>query len=326
MLRADSIRLVVMAAMAALLVGGVAQIWQLALLYAVEGIGTALFYPAANALLPSVVSTPQRQEENALLNLAQSAGNVVGPVLAGLLLAIGTPGWALAVNALSFGISAVFLLRLEVPRVPKARASAFRAELAEGWSEFSTRTWLWVCVLAAAITNAIFYPAFQVLGPTVAQDSLGGSSAWALIAASLGVGALIGGTLALSLKPRRPLLLGEGVAALIALPIALLAFPAPTLAIAAGALIAGGALSLAEILYETATQQHIPLGAMSRVSAYDWFGSLAIAPLGFLLIGPLATGAGISPTLWGCAALLVLCQLAVIAVADVRRVGRAPAT
>lgn len=53
--------------------------------------------------------------------------------------------------------------------------------------------------------------------------------------------------------------------------------------------------------------------------AYDWFGSLALEPIGLVLIGPVATGLGVSPTLWGAAAVMVVCQLAVIAVPSVRR-------
>ncbi|HEX2708209.1 MAG TPA: hypothetical protein VHM66_09420, partial [Solirubrobacterales bacterium] len=122
----------------------------------------------------------------------------------------------------------------------------------------------------------------------MARESLGGSSSWALIAAAFGVGALLGGVLALSFRPRRPLLVGEAAVVLFALPAALLAIPAATLVLALGALIAGAAISLAEILYETVAAQYIPQQALSRVSAYDWLGSLALEPLGLALVGPLA--------------------------------------
>ncbi|MBK5220896.1 MAG: MFS transporter [Thermoleophilia bacterium] len=319
MLGADLVRMAAMGVIAALLIADAAEIWQLALLYAVEGAATAFFNPASSAIVPQVVSAARLQEANALLNLSRSVGRVAGPALAGVLLALGTPGWALAADALTFGLSAAFLLRLNAPLLRVEAVTSFAAELRHGWTEFSSRTWLWVAVGSAAITNAIFFPAFQVLGPTVAASSLGGSSAWALIAACFGAGAVVGGLLALTFRPKRPLLVGEGVLVVFALPIALLAGPSPVLVIALGALVTGVGLSLAEVLYETVAATLIPQESLSRVNAYDWFGSLALEPLGMALIGPLAMGLGTSPTLWAAAAILVACPLIVVAVPSVRR-------
>jgi hypothetical protein len=106
---------------------------------------------------------------------------------------------------------------------------------------------------------------------------------------------------------------------LFGLPIALLAGPAPVLAIAAGAFASGAVVSLAEVLHETVMALSIPPAALSRVSAYDWFGSLALEPLGLALVGPLAAGLGTSTMLWVAATVILLCQIAVVAVGSVRR-------
>lgn len=319
MLRADLVRMVAMGTLAVLLISGEAEIWQLAALYAVEGAATAFFNPASDAIVPAVVSGPSLQPANALLDVSRSLGRFVGPAIAGVLLALGTPGWAIAVDALSFGASAFFLLRLRAPHRPPVREPDFFGELRHGWREFIGQGWLWPIVLSGAIGNAIYFPAFQVLGPTVADDSLGGSSAWALIAAGMGIGSLIGGAIALTARPLHPLLVGESLVLLCVLPIALLAIPAAVVAIAAGALVAGVTLSLAQVLYETVAAEQIPQQSLSRVLAYDWFGSLALEPLGLALIGPLAAGAGLSTTLWISAALILVCQLPVLAVPAVRR-------
>src|SRR4029077_3695827 len=212
MLRADLARMGGVGAMGAVRIAAAASPWQLALLYGCEGAATAFFNPASNAIVPQVVAGARLQEATALLNLSRSAGNLLGPALAGILLALGSPGSALAVDAFTFALSAAFLLRLRVPAQPDAGTAepSFLSELRHGWSEFVSYTWIWVIVLSAAISNAVFFPAFEVLGPTVARDSLGGSRAWAAIAAALGAGSLIGGALALSFRPRRLLLVGEG--------------------------------------------------------------------------------------------------------------------
>jgi MFS family permease len=320
MLGSDLVRAVSMGLFAALLITGAAEVWHLVCLYTVTGAATAFFYPASAAIVPQIVPGPRLQEANALLNLSRHSGKVAGPALAGILLALGSPGAALAVDAATFAVSAGFLLGVRAPGLRDAAAeSSFLSELRHGWREFYRLKWLVAVVFSAAITNGIFFPAFQVLGPTVADEHLGGSSSWALIAATWGVGGLLGGGLALWLRPRRPLLVGESFVLLFALPVLALAVPTPTLVIALAALLAGLAVGLAEVLWETAAAQNIPPEAFSRVIAYDWFGSLALEPLGLALIGPLALGIGMSTTLWLAGGVMLLCQAAVLFVPSVRR-------
>jgi MFS family permease len=324
MLRADLVRALVTGLMAALVISGTAETWQLVLLYAIEGGATAFFNPASNAIVPSIVSPERLQEATALLNLSRWGGRAIGPAIAGVLLALGTPGWALAVDAATFVVSAAFLLRLHAPGARPDATPAFGSELLEGWREFVSRTWLWVAVIGAAFSNAVFFPAFQVLGPAVAKESLGGSSAWALIAAAFGSGALLGGLLALYVRPRRPLLVGEAGLMLFAAPVALLAIPSTAALTALAALAGGTAISLGEVLYETTAAQYIPQESLSRVSAYDWFGSLALEPLGLALIGPLAAGIGTSTALWSAAAVMLACQVFIISIPSVRRLEARP--
>jgi hypothetical protein len=202
---------------------------------------------------------------------------------------------------------------------PEGASKNFLAELRHGWREFSSRSWQVAIIVSLSFSNLIFPGAFLVLGPTVAKESLGGSSSWALIAATWGVGGLLGGLVALNIRPRRPLLVSESAVLLFALPIFFLAIPTATVVITLGALVAGATVSLAEILYETTQAQQIPPEALARVTAYDWLGSLALEPLGLALIGPVAMGLGISTTLWLSAVVLTLLQAAVLAVPSVRR-------
>lgn len=325
MLWADVIRTASTGVVAALLLAGVAEVWELALLYAIDGAATALFNPASNAIVPQIVPGRRLQEANALLTFSRWAGKSVGPALAGVLLALGSPGTALAADAATFAVSAACLWGVRAPGVrDEEEGEPFLAELRHGWKEFSSRSWMVAIIISASISNAIFFPIFQVLGPTVAKESLGGSSSWALIAALWGIGGLLGGIVAIGVRPRRPLLVGEGLVALIALPVFALAVPASTAIIAAAALLAGGTVSLAEILYETTAAQQIPPQALSRVIAYDWFGSLALEPMTLALIGPLAAGIGISTTLWLGALAMTLCQLCVLLVPSIRHLEARP--
>jgi len=332
MLGADLVRVASTGLMAVLLISGGAEIWHLVALYAVDGAATAFFNPASDALLPQLVPAARLQDGAALINFSRSAGRFAGPALAGIALALGSPGDALAVDAATFGVSALCLFGLRVPPTALAgdteeagpQSASFLAELREGWSEFTAHSWLWAIVIAAAVSNAVNFPAFMVLGPTVAEADLGGSSAWALIAAAMGFGAVLGAVLGLTLRPRRPLLAGETFLLLLPLPIVLLALPGPTALIALAALLAGTAGTYATVLWESTWVQHVPAAARSRVSAYDWFGSLALEPLGLALVGPIAAGVGISTTLWLAAALILACQIATLSVPSVRRLRARP--
>ncbi|HXQ88220.1 MAG TPA: MFS transporter [Solirubrobacterales bacterium] len=319
MVGADIVRTVSMGIAATLLLVGSIEIWQLAVLYAIDGGATAFFNPASNALVPQIVPRRRLQEANALLEVSRSLGRVIGPALAGILLGFGSPGSALAVDAGTFAISAVVLVGLRAPRLRESVSASFFADLRHGWREFSSRTWLVAVVCGAAAVNCVYFPAIQVLGPIVAQEHLHGSSSWAVIATAMGIGALLGGGIALVVRPRRPLLVSEGVIMLIAIPVVLLALPATTAVIAAGALIGGAVGSLAQILFETAWVQHVPAASRTRVSAYDWFGSLALEPVGLAVVGPLSVAIGTSETLWLSAAVIVVCLAAVYSVPSVRR-------
>jgi len=108
------------------------------------------------------------------------------------------------------------------------------------------------------------------------------------------------------------LLFGSALTAFLAVPDGLLAVRASAYLIAAGAFLAGVGNMIFNSLWETTLQRHVPRAALSRVSAYDWFGSLAFQPIGLAIAGPLAAGIGTSETLWlaaagsaGIAAILV---------------------
>jgi hypothetical protein len=75
-------------------------------------------------------------------------------------------------------------------------------------------------------------------------------------------------------------------------------------------------------LWETTLQQHIPPASLSRVSAYDWFGSLLCQPLGLALAGVVAAGIGMSRTLWIAAAVDLAAVAALLAAPSVRHLQR----
>jgi hypothetical protein len=177
---------------------------------------------------------------------------------------------------------------------------------------------LWAIVIQSAFVNALFASVF-VLGPVVAKQSLGGATSWGAILAAEGLGAVVGGIVMLRVHPRRPLLVANLSALVFALPLFFVAARSAVIVIALTAFLAGAFIAVFSVQWTTTMQREIPAHVLSRVSAYDWFGSLVILPLGMALAGPVASKIGIKTTLIGCGVLIILLILITLLVPSVVR-------
>jgi MFS family permease len=324
MVLADLVRIVSQGTMAALVITGAAEIWMLAALAGVTGAATGFFNPASTGLLPEVVPDEELQPANAVRSAAISGSEIVGPALAGVLVATVGPGWAIAVDAATFAISAVCLTMLRPPARGRREPATFLADLREGWVAFRSRRWVWTVVAYYAVGN-MTWGAWSALGPTVAHRDLGGAAVWGTVLAAQGVGALAGSVVATRARPRRPLVLMALMEGLFGLPLAFLAAAAPPALLAVAAFLSGIALMLGMSVWFSTLQRHIPDEWLSRVSAYDWFGSYAFYPLGLAFWGALAGVIGVHPTLWIAFGLLAASAAGLLAVPDVRHFRESPA-
>ncbi len=317
MLGSDLLRTVSQGIMAVLLITGAAQLWQLLLLQVVHGVAAALFMPAVPGLIQATTSPEQRQPANALRVLAMSGSLIAGPAVAGVLVVAFGPGWAIAVDALTFAASAACLSRLRLGCAVRIRGCRFTRDLADGWREFRSRRWVWSVIATASLMN-LLYAAFSVLGPAVSASSFGGAGAWALISAMFGAGCLGGGVIALCVRPRFPLRSALIVMVVFACPTLTLAAGLTVSAVAVAAFCGGMVLMVFNTLWETTLQQHIPAAKLSRVCAYEWAGAVACQPLGLVLVAPAAGRFGLHATLWAAGALQIVVALSPLLVREVR--------
>jgi MFS family permease len=307
---------------AALLLAGHAQLWQLAALSAVNGSSTAFFFPASQGILPQTVPPSQLQNANALLRLGLNGTAIGGPALGGALVAVANPGWALAADAASFLLSAVFIGAMRMPAAARMAGSNMLAELRDGWREFRARTWLWVIVLQFSVVNAAASGVRDVLGPVQAQRFLGGAGPYGVILSFGAAGFVAGGLLSLRFRPQRMLLVATLAILVEVIQPVLFGFPAPVAALAAGSFVAGFGIELFGVLWETTMAQQIPGEKLSRLYAYDMLGSIAMMPVGLAVVGPIASVVGVRATCWGAAALIAAATLPVLLVRDVRELRR----
>jgi MFS family permease len=321
MVTADLLRVVTQGAMAVLLLAGVAEVWMLAVLAALTGVGTGFFSPASAGLLPELVPREQLQRANALRSTGRAAGEIVGPLSAGLLVAAAGAGEAIAVDAATFAVSAACLAALHPPARATAPGATFLADLRKGWVAFRSRRWVWAFVGYFALGN-MMWAAWSALGPVVADRELGGPGAWGTVLAMIGVGALAGSVIATRIDPIRPLVLVALMEGLFALPLAFLAGGASVAVLACAAFLCGLGMMVGMSVWESTLQRQIPAESLSRVSSYDWFGSFAFYPLGMALWGPLAAAIGVSTALWLAFGLFGALATALLAIPDTWRLRR----
>jgi len=317
MLGADVLRFAAQAALAGWVLVGVVPLWGFITLAALSGIGTGLFSPALTGLVPEVVSDDRLTQANAMRGISSSGASILGPALAGVIIATTSPGWAIAADAASYLVSVLTLASLQLVPRASAQSTSFVRELREGWNEFWARTWLWVIVVQFSLCNVIIFAPYFILGAVIAKQSLGGAGPWGAVLACQGGGAVLGGILMLRYRPARPLLVATAATYAWALPLFALGFRLPIALIAIGAVLGGFSFSIFGALWDTTLQRNVPNEVLSRVSAYDWLGSLVLLPIGEAVIGPIARLIGLRTTFVGAGVILVLAITVVLLVPSV---------
>ncbi|MEO3755071.1 MFS transporter [Streptomyces sp. B6B3] len=313
----------VQATIAASLLLDVATLPLLVSLSVLNGAVAAVSMPASASLTPRTVPTELLRAANAVARMGVNGGMIAGASLGGSLAATLGPGWGLAANAVVFLCAALAYHGLRLPPAASTgsaptggRVGPLR-ELRDGWTEFASRTWVWVVVAQFFVVNAVTSGGIQVLGPAIADDTFG-RTAWGLVLATQLVGALVGGVLVARARLKHPLRVGVAVVALDALPLLALAETAPLALLVVAMFVNGLAIEQFGVAWEVSLQENIPDDRLARVYSYDMLGSLLALPLGEIAAGPLAEHFGARATLLGGVALSVAVTAAALCSSQVR--------
>jgi MFS family permease len=303
--------------LAALVITGNAELWMVISLAALNGTVDAVNLPAQSGLVPQLVERGQLQSANALLSLSRGGLTVIGPTVSALFVVTVGPGWALAINALMWLLSAALLTPVRIPpRPPRGEDTSTLTDLREGWTLFIGTTWLWVVVLAFSMLNAIHTGAWFTLGPVVAKDTIG-EQGWGFVVSAESAGLLVMTVLLLRVRLRRPLLVGMLGCSLMSLPLVVLGVEPQLVALVVVAFVAGAGIEVFSIGWNLAMQENIDERMLSRAYSYDALGSFVAMPVGQLLYGPLGEAFGYRDVLvwsgiaYGAIALLTLGSRAV---------------
>ncbi|WP_196240628.1 MFS transporter [Nocardioides anomalus] len=309
-----------------LVLTGTAELWQLVALTAVNGVVSAASLPALAGVLPQLVPREQLQPANVLISMQRGVLNVGGPALGGVLVVTIGAGWAVAIDGVTYLLSAAVLLLVRLPPpAPRDEQSSVLVDLREGWGYFRRTTWLWVVVLAFSALNAFYVGGFETLGPVLAKATSIGEVGWGLTLSAGAVGLLVTTVVMLRVRLERPLLWGMVGCTGFGAPMLALGIH-PHLALVLVAAVVGGAgIELFSLGWNLALQEHVPEDMLSRAISYDMLGSMVAVPVGQLLVGPLGVVFGVQHTILVCALLFVAISLATLGSRAVRDLQRVPA-
>ena len=334
MLYSNAIRAVLVGIVAFLVLTEQAQLWQLSVMAGIFGVVDALFYPAMSAIVPMLVDEETLPPANALMQGSQQFAGLIGPALAGVVIAVIQTGPAFVFDAVSFAVAAIALFfvvggRRSVKPAGGATSEAapsvlatIRAGFAYAWGDPAVRS----LVLLTAAFNFAFTGPLSVGLPYMADHTLGGGSAtFGILLSAFGAGALVGAVVAGSIArvPRLGMVvlliaigLGVGIGLLGVAPNVLTAF-----GLLAAMGIGAGFINVHVVSW---LQGRTAEEMRGRVMSMVMLGSIGLAPFSYALAG-LVVDFGPVPLMFGAAgAIVIVASLAGLAAGVAGRMTYAP--
>ncbi|MFI6452180.1 MFS transporter [Streptosporangium amethystogenes] len=312
MIGADTVRMVTQGISAALFISGRPDLWQILVISAINGVAAAMYQPGVSSTVPRVARDVQRA--NATLRVSESIMMLAGPGVAGAIVGLWGVGVVFAIEAAGFAVSAVCLLLLRLPAVAfQAVARSVWRDLRGGWQEFRSRTWMWSVILVWAVFGVTLFGPMLPLGSVLITERFS-ETAYGLVMSASGAGTVVGGLIAMRVRPGRPLMAGAiGLFGFALEPLSI-ALASPQGILMAAHVIGGAGWAFWSVMWATSVQTQVPAEALNRVTAYEVAGSTLFIPIGQVLAGPVAGVMGAPQLLTvssivavaGCASLLLV--------------------
>ena len=298
---ANAARAALMGTLALLVLTDATRVWHVYLLAGGLSALDALYYPASMSATPMLVDRGRLKAANALVQGVEQISSVLGPALAGLLLAVFGLWINLGANAVLFFVAAVIFATVRRPYRPAAdgdepaeeevatrEGAGALADIVEGaryaWNDPVIRT---IMLILIGINLAMAGPIY-VGGSMLAEERLGGAGAFATLVALGGVGSLVGAVAAGSSAriPRRGLIelactaaLGVGVVGL--------AFSPNLLVAGTLAVLLGMTASFLAVINISWLQERSEPGLTGRVMSLAMFFAISLDPISYVLAGML---------------------------------------
>jgi DHA3 family tetracycline resistance protein-like MFS transporter len=332
MIGADLLRALAIGVMAVLSIAGVIELWHIIVLVLFVGAGQAFFNPASTALLPDLLTEQHLPGANAFSALYRPmVQNLIGPALAGFVVAGVGPGSAFGIDAVSFLASAAAVSAIRTRPIQRASEDhgprRIVNDVREGLRYVRSQTWIWATLVSAMLSLLVFLGPMDVLMPYLVKNrlSLGPESLGAIFAAG-GVGsmlmALVVGTIG---QPKHRVTVMFGSWSLGVLLIAVYGLMTSLWQALVASFVMSAAFEFGQVIWTTMLQQRVPRELLGRVSSLDWLVSTGLVPISFALTGPAAGIFGAEATIVGAALIGAVLMVLLLFYPGVRDPEREPA-
>ena len=285
-----------------------AQLWHLAVVSLVIGVGMAFYYAAYSAWLPALVPESDLLAVNGFEGMVRPlVAQAIGPGVAGVVVGIAAPGWACLVAAAVATVGVV--VQIGLPRTPVRRdlstvdthsVKGALNDMREGVVYMVRTPWLLATLLFASLMVLATMGPFEVLIPFVIKDQLGGDAGdHALVLAAFGVGGAVGSMVMASLRmPRRYLTIMNVMFGVGCLPMVLMGIAPSVWVLVAAAFVLGVLFAAAMVIWGTLLQRRVPAHLLGRIASLDFFVSVSLMPVSMALAGPVSDAIGIANTFY----------------------------
>ena len=288
--------MMVQALVLALLVrGGHVQYWHVALLAAIYGLGRAVDIPARQAFITDLVGRPDLPNAVALNSVVFNGARIVGPSVAGLLIARYDVAMAFFLNAASFVAVLAALLAMRTEGLPDPAGKLGIRQGLIGAVNYAATTPPVGFILTLLVVVSLLGLNFNVVVPLIARDVLHqGAQGFGLLMSALGAGAVVGaGALALLRSDRPPLAFLAASAAILCAGVATLGLVTHFGAAMAVLAVLGGLQIYFTTSCNTTLQLTTPPALRGRVMGLYAMAFAGVTPFGSLLVGTLAEHLGV---------------------------------
>ncbi|HDR7638923.1 MULTISPECIES: MFS transporter [Bacillus] len=326
MLFTDIIRCILMLLLATLIFMDVLTIPFLYVLVALYGLMEGIFQPAYSAVRAKVFVPEIRNAANALTQMSNQGIRLIGPALGGLIVSVASAGIGFGLDAVTYLLSFFCLLFLREIKFKKVkpiekRKIDYKQDFMEGVFVLKSHPWLWITILVFSFINICYAGIIVVLIPWLFNVHHHFEAyVYGLGMASSGVGAVIAALIFGGRERwhKRGLLAYGGVlisgCALLIMP-----FIAWAPALIGLMAIEGFGMMIFGLIWETSLQELVPEEAFGRVASLDMLGSFALLPLGYVVVGWLATVIGGEITIIALAILVLVTIGIALSVPSIRR-------
>lgn len=321
----EAVKFAAIAVAAVLALTGTLEIWHLAVISLVLGVGDGFFYPAYSAMLPSILPAEELLAANGFEGVLRPAVmQAAGPAIASTIIAAYSPGlvFVFVAAAMLVGVVGLILLRQTAVRreLEQSDEHPIRAVFSDlrGGFVFMVRTpWLLATLLYALLLVLLIIGPIEVLLPfAVTRQTGGGALEFALVLAAFGLGGVVGSILVASLRlPRRYLTIMNLLWGAGSLPLAVIGLTSDLWVMVVAVFIVGFTYQAATVIWGTLLQRRVPPELLGRVSSLDFFVSLALMPVSMALAGPIGEFVGLGPTFFVAGVVPVFLAVAAIVIA-----------